>query len=158
MIKNLIDGLISKLGTVKKITEVEYRSIRSIQGVPVVAPQKRIRLGTMRLLVRSLASLSGLKIWCCCELWCRSQTQLRSGVAAAVAVAAVALTGPLAWEPPYAAGAALKSKKEDKPKTEPTKEYKEFPLGAAETNPTRNHEVVGLIPGLTQWVKDLTLP
>ena len=30
-------------------------------------------------------------------------------------------------------------------------------LGAVETNPTRNHEVVGLIPGLTQWVKDLAL-
>ena len=30
--------------------------------------------------------------------------------------------------------------------------------GAVETNPTRNHEVVGLIPGLTQWVKDLALP
>ena len=26
------------------------------------------------------------------------------------------------------------------------------------TNPTRNHEVVGLVPGLTQWVKDLALP
>ena len=26
------------------------------------------------------------------------------------------------------------------------------------TNPTRNHEVVGSIPGLTQWVKDLVLP
>ena len=23
---------------------------------------------------------------------------------------------------------------------------------AAETNPTKNHEVAGLIPGLTQWV------
>ena len=30
--------------------------------------------------------------------------------------------------------------------------------GAAETNPTRKHEVVGLIPGLTQCVKDLMLP
>ena len=29
--------------------------------------------------------------------------------------------------------------------------------GTAEMNPTRIHEEVGLIPGLTQWVKDLAL-
>ena len=29
--------------------------------------------------------------------------------------------------------------------------------GAAEMNLHRNHEVVGSIPGLTQWVKDLVL-
>ena len=37
--------------------------------------------------VRSLALLSGSRIWCCCELWCRSQTRLRSCVAVAVAQA-----------------------------------------------------------------------
>ena len=80
-------------------------------GVPIMVQWKRIRLVTMRLQVRSLASLSGLWIrhclglWCSCRcgldpvllwLWCRP--------------AAVVLVEPLAWESPYALGAALKSK------------------------------------------------
>ena len=35
-------------------------------------------------IVQSLALLSRLRIQCCCELWCRSQTQLGSGIAVAV--------------------------------------------------------------------------
>ena len=40
---------------------------------------------SMRMLVRSLASLSRLRIEHCSELWCRLQTWLTSGVAVAVA-------------------------------------------------------------------------
>ena len=54
------------------------------QGVPVMAQRKRIRLGTMRLWILSLASLSGLRIQRCRELWCRSQTRLGSDVAVVV--------------------------------------------------------------------------
>ena len=53
-------------------------------GVPVVVQWEKSKLGTVRLWVLSLALLSGLRIWRCCELWCRSQTWLRSGVAVAV--------------------------------------------------------------------------
>ena len=63
--------------------------------------------------VRSLASLSGLRILPCRELWCRSQTQL--GSLALLwpwrRLATVAPIGPLAWELPYAACVALKRKK-----------------------------------------------
>ena len=54
-------------------------------GVLIVAQWELV---TMRLRVRSLASFSGwLRIWHCCELWCRLQTQLESCVSVAVAVA-----------------------------------------------------------------------
>ena len=82
-------------------------------GVPVVAQQKQIRLRTMRLWVRPLASLSGLRIWCYCELWYRC----RRGLDLALQwlwgrLAAIALIRPLAWEPPYATGVALKRQKD----------------------------------------------
>ena len=54
----------------------------------------------MRLRIQSLASLSGLRIWRCRELWCRP--------------AATALIRPLAWELPYVVGVALKSQKKKK--------------------------------------------
>ena len=54
----------------------------------------------MRMQVGSQASLSGLGIWRCCELWCRSKRWLGSHVALAVAVAGSLspdLTTYLAW-------------------------------------------------------------
>ena len=64
----------------------------------------------MRTQFPSLASLRELRIHCCHELWCKFQTQLVSGIALAVAyrLAASAMILPLAWEPPYPAGVALK--------------------------------------------------
>ena len=43
-----------------------------------------IQIGTMRLRVRSLASLHGLRIQRCLELWCRLQMRLGSGIAMAL--------------------------------------------------------------------------
>ena len=75
----------------------------------------------MRLRVRPLALLSGLRIRRCHELWCRLQMRLRSGVAVAVAVVEAggyssAPIRPLAWEPPYSAGVALEKAKRQKNK------------------------------------------
>ena len=55
------------------------------RGVPVMVQRKRIQLGTIRLRVQSLASLTGLKIQHCHELWYRLQTWLGSGIAVALA-------------------------------------------------------------------------
>jgi len=79
-----------------------------------VAQRKRIQLGTMRLQVRSLASLSGLRIWRCHELWCSSQLWRR--------LEATALIRSLVWGPPYAVDAGLKMAKDKKKKKKKKKE------------------------------------
>lgn len=60
----------------------------------------------------SLALLDGLRIWHCCKVQCRSQIQLESDIAVAVACRlwAAASIRPPAWELqlPYAMGAAVK--------------------------------------------------
>ena len=59
--------------------------INHVSGVLIVVQSKRIRLGTTRLRVRDLASLSGLRILHCHELWCRLKTRPGSSMAVAVA-------------------------------------------------------------------------
>ena len=49
-----------------------------------MAQWKQIWLASMSMQVQSLAVLGGLRIQCCHKLQCRSQMQIRSGVAAAV--------------------------------------------------------------------------
>ena len=58
----------------------------------------------MRIWVQSLALLSGLRIWHCRKLRCRSQMRLGSCVA-------VAPIQHLAWKLPYAISVAIKKKK-----------------------------------------------
>ena len=74
--------------------------------------RKQIQLGTTRLWVQSLASLSGLRIWRYCELWCSRRRSLDPVLLWLwCRPAAVAPIGSLAWEPLYVTGAALKTKK-----------------------------------------------
>ena len=72
--------------TLEVLSKIPYLlwSSYKLSGVPVMAQQKRIWLVSMRTQVRSQASVSGLRIRCCRELWSKSQTRLRSGVAVAV--------------------------------------------------------------------------
>ena len=51
---------------------------------PLPCSRLRTQLVSMRMWVWSLTSISGLRIWCCHELWCRSQKQLVSCSAVAV--------------------------------------------------------------------------
>ena len=64
-------------------------------------------------------------------LWCR--------------LAAAAPIQPIAWELQIAMGAPLHPKKRKS-------KNRSSHCGAAEMNPTRNHEVPGLISGLAQWI------
>ena len=75
---------------------------KSSHGAIIKAPERKgIQLGTHEV-SGSIPGLSGLRIRHCHELWGRSQMQLGS---------CVAPIWPLAWEPLYATGAALKSEK-----------------------------------------------
>ena len=82
-----------------------------------MAQQKQIPLGTMRLPVPFLASLSGLRIRCC--LCCGVGHRLGSDPALLWLwrrLAATAPIRPLAWELPCATGVALKRQKTEKKK------------------------------------------
>ena len=71
----------------------------------------------MRMQVRSLALLSGLRIRCCGELQCRSQMRLGSHVAVAVAKASsCSLDSTPSLGTSICVGVALKRKKKKKKK------------------------------------------
>ena len=71
----------------------------------------------MRFRVQTLASLSGLRIWGCYELWCSH----RCGSDPVLLwlwrrLVPTAPIRPLTWESPYAVGVALKKAKRQKKK------------------------------------------
>ena len=55
------------------------------QELPSWLSGLRTQLVSIRMRIQSLLLLSGLRIQCCCKLWCRLQTCLGSSVAMAVA-------------------------------------------------------------------------
>ena len=73
---NLIKMIQMSLFVKQKQTQISKS--KQLSGIPVMAQQQRTQLVTMRMWVQSLASLSGLSIQHCHELWYRLQTLLRS--------------------------------------------------------------------------------
>ena len=68
----------------KKKKKKKEKTKKKEKGSSCRGLQKQIWLASMRMQVWWLASLSGLRIWHFCELWCRSQMQFGSGIAVAV--------------------------------------------------------------------------
>ena len=99
-------NLILILKNCKKVREWEF---------PLWLSKLRTGLVSVRTRIQSLASVSGLRIQRCCQLLCRSQIWLRSGIAMALAwPSATALIQLLAWELLHATGVAIKRKEKGK--------------------------------------------
>ena len=69
-------------GTLLKFPDLSFLRMRRtalkglLRELPLWVSRLRAQLVSMRTRVRSLALLSELRNWHCCELWCRLQTQL----------------------------------------------------------------------------------
>ena len=95
-------------------------------GVPVMAQWSTNPTRNHEVSVQTLASLSGLRIWGCYELWCSH----RCGSDPVLLwlwrrLVPTAPIRPLTWESPYAVGVALKKAKRQKKKRPKHKSQKQ---------------------------------
>ena len=105
------------------------------------------QLVSMRMRVQSLASISGLRIWHCCScgVGCRCSLDpvllwlWRRPVATAP-------IGPLAWEPPYASGAAQENGKKTKRQKKKKFAWKDTGFGASLVTASISHAKFPLLP------------
>ena len=99
----------------------------SALGVPVMAQRLVNRTSSMRMWVRSLALLSGLRI--CIAVGCGLGRKCSSDPSLLwpwPRLATAASLRPLAWELPYAMGAALKKREKQNKQTNKKNRKKEF--------------------------------
>ena len=87
-IKNSPNTIIRKLNFKigKRFTKTFHQRIYPFRSFPCGTVETNLT-SIVRMWTRSLASLNGLRIWRCRELWYRSQMRPRSGIAVAVTVA-----------------------------------------------------------------------
>ena len=71
-----------------------------------------------------MALLSGLRIWRCCEPWCRLADAARILGCCGSGVGTVAPIRPLVWEPPYTTGEAQEIAKRPKKKKKDQQQQK----------------------------------
>ena len=133
MTTNTNQGLFAEGSSVKGIMRLikrdKTKNLRKKSGVPVMVQQKWIWVVSMRMQVWSLASISGVRIWRCRELWCWSQMWLGSHVLWPwCRQAATAWIRPLAWESPYAVGRDIKwsQKRKEKKRKEKKRNQWDF--------------------------------